>query len=92
MIESIRLCVVLAVTGLLVIASGCDGTSKERTTTPLRIGLLLNFTGSPEASADRERAFDLAIRHVNEGGGVLGIRLLPWRRPGILWRSKVFMR
>ena len=73
MIESIRLCVVLAVTGLLVIASGCDGTSKERTTTPLRIGLLLNFTGSPEASADRERAFDLAIRHVNEGGGVLGM-------------------
>ena len=73
MIESIRLCVVLAVTGLLVIASGCDGTSKERTTTPLRIGLLLNFTGSPEASADRERAFDLAIRHVNEGGGILGM-------------------
>ena len=74
--ESIRFCVVLlaAVTGLLVIASGCDGTSKEqRTTTPLKIGLLLNFTGSPEASADRERAFNLAIRHINEGGGVLGM-------------------
>ena len=64
----------VAVTGLLVIASGCDGTSKEqRTTTPLKIGLLLNFTGSPEASADRERAFNLAIRHINEGGGVLGM-------------------
>ena len=39
----------------------------------MRIGLLLNFTGSPEASEDRKRAFDLAIQHINEGGGVLGI-------------------
>ena len=74
--ESIRLCVVLllAVNSLLAIASGCDGASKEQSAaTPLRIGLLLNFTGSPEASEDRKRAFDLAIRHINEGGGVLGI-------------------
>ena len=64
----------LAVAGLLVIASGCDGSSDEQpAATPLKIGLLLNFTGSPEASADRERAFNLAIRHVNEGGGVLGM-------------------
>ncbi|MYD35629.1 MAG: ABC transporter substrate-binding protein, partial [Dehalococcoidia bacterium] len=41
--------------------------------TPLKIGLLLNFTGSPEASADRQRAFELAILHVNEAGGVLGM-------------------
>ena len=74
--KSIRLCVVLllAVNSLLAIASGCDGASKEQpAATPLRIGLLLNFTGSPEASEDRKRAFDLAIRHVNEGGGVHGI-------------------
>ena len=74
--KSIRLCVVLllAVNSLLAIASGCDGTSKEQpTATPLRIGLLLNFTGSPEASEDRKRAFDLAVQHINEGGGVLGI-------------------
>ena len=38
----------------------------------MKIGLLLNFTGSPEASADRKRAFDLAILHINQGGGVLG--------------------
>lgn len=38
----------------------------------LKIGLLLNFTGSPEASADQERAFNLAIGHINAGGGVLG--------------------
>ena len=79
-----------ALTGLLVIASGCDrslggssvgssaGTSdrtsgEQTATTPLKIGLLLNFTGSAEASADRKRAFDLAIRHVNDGGGVFGM-------------------
>ena len=38
----------------------------------LRIGLLMDFSGSAEASRDRRRAFELAIRHVNEGGGVLG--------------------
>ena len=68
------LCVALlvAVAGLLVIALGCGSASEEQTVAPLKIGLLLDFTGSPEASADRNRAFDLAIRHVNEGGGVLG--------------------
>ena len=51
-----------------------DRTSGEQpATTPLKIGLLLNFTGSPEASADRKRAFDLAIKHINDGGGVLGM-------------------
>ncbi len=61
-------------TALIVVASGCDFLSREQPeATPLKIGLLLDFTGSPEASADRKRAFDLAIRHVNEGGGVLGM-------------------
>ena len=68
----------LAAIVLLVVAIGCggtpDGASKEQpTAAPLKIGLLLNFTGSPEASEDRKRAFDLAIRHINEGGGVLGM-------------------
>ena len=63
----------VAVAGLLVIALGCGSTSEEQSATPLKLGLLLDFSGSPEASADRERAFDLAIRHVNEGGGVLGM-------------------
>ena len=76
--EAIGLCVVLlAAIVLLVIAIGCGGTSEGGSTEPptaasLKIGLLLNFTGSPEASGDRKRAFDLAIRHINEGGGVLG--------------------
>ncbi len=63
-----------AVAALIIIASGCGVISREQPeTTPLKIGLLLDFTGSPEASADRKRAFDLAIRHVNDGGGVLGM-------------------
>ena len=66
---------VLALLLVAVVGAGCDGTSSggEPATTPLKIGLLLNFTGSPEASADRQRAFDLALRHINEGGGVFGM-------------------
>ena len=61
-------------TALIVIASGCGVLSREQPeTTPLKIGLLLDFSGSPEASADRKRAFDLAIQHINAGGGVLGM-------------------
>ena len=64
----------LAVIGLLVFAAGCLDRSRDQpAATPLKLGLLLNFTGSPEASADRQRAFDLAILHLNEGGGVLGL-------------------
>ena len=73
--ESARLWVVLllAASSLLALVSGCDGAPKEKVAeTPLKIGLLLDFTGSPETSEDRKRAFDLAIKHVNEGGGVLG--------------------
>ena len=59
---------------LIVVASGCGVISREQPEpTPLKIGLLLDFTGSPEASADRKRAFDLAVRHINDGGGVLGM-------------------
>ena len=64
----------VAVAVLVVFATACDSTSKEQSTaTPLKSGLLLNFTGSPEASEDRKRAFNLAILHINEGGGVLGM-------------------
>ncbi len=41
----------------------------------MKIGLLLNFSGSPETAADRKRAFDLAIQHINDAGGVLGRRV-----------------
>ena len=69
--------VLLTVATFLILAgSGCAGTSDvQPPSTPLKIGLLLDFTGSPEASSDRRRAFDLAIRHINDGGGVLGMRV-----------------
>ena len=64
------LVLLFAATGLLAFVSGCD--NEQPAASPLKIGLLLNFTGSPETSENRKRAFDLAIKHVNEGGGVLG--------------------
>ena len=60
-----------ALAALALLAAGCFGgepTSDE----PLTIGLLLDFSGSPDASADRQRGFDLAIAQVNGNGGVLG--------------------
>ena len=40
---------------------------------PLRIGLLLNFSeGATGRAVERQRAFDLAVKHVNAGGGVFG--------------------
>ena len=58
---------------LLIVGSSCGGgTERPETPTPLKIGLLLNFSSSPETSADRKRAFDLAIEQVNDAGGVLG--------------------
>ena len=59
---------------LLLVACSCTLVVPPPTETPtaLKLGLLLNYTGSPEASADRERAFNLAISHANAGGGVLG--------------------
>ena len=39
----------------------------------LKIGLLMDFSGgSAEVVRDRQRAFDLAIEHINNGGGVFG--------------------
>ena len=58
---------------LLIVGSSCGGgTERPETPTPLKIGLLLNFSSSPETSADRKRAFELAIEQVNDAGGVLG--------------------
>lgn len=66
----------MVVTALIVAGTGCVGDSGGApSATSLKIGLLLNFTGSPEASSDRQRAFDLAITHVNEGGGVFGVQV-----------------
>ena len=40
----------------------------------LKIGFLMDFSGgSADVLRDRQRAFELAIKHVNDGGGVLGL-------------------
>ena len=60
----------LAAAGMLLTgaAAAADGV------TALRIGLLMDLSsGSDEVLRDRQRAFELAIKHVNEGGGVFGL-------------------
>ena len=59
---------------LIAAAAACDDGAPDEpgASPPMKIGLMLNFSGAPETAADRKRAFDLAIRHVNEAGGVLG--------------------
>ena len=40
---------------------------------PLKIGFLMDLSsGSSEVYEDRKRGFDLAVVHINDGGGVLG--------------------
>ena len=40
---------------------------------PLRLGLLLNLTeGAPGRAVERRQAVELAIRHVNDAGGIFG--------------------
>ena len=75
---SFRACAI----GLLLAAAGMSlaSAAAETTTAPtdesaaLKIGLLLDLSsGSAEVYRDRQRAFELAIKHVNEGGGVFGL-------------------
>ena len=61
----VTICAVFA--ALLV--PGCDLADRSG---PMKIALMLDYSGAPEVSADRQRGFDLAIRHINDGGGVLG--------------------
>lgn len=64
----------LLAASLVVAAAACDDRAREQSeaSEPMKIGLMLNFSGGPETAADRKRAFDLALRHINQAGGVLG--------------------
>lgn len=55
---------------LAVWACGGDSTAG-----PLRIGLLQSFPETSGIGLDRQQSFELAMKHVNEGGGVLGRRV-----------------
>ena len=59
--------------GLLIVAAvACGGETVSGA--PLKIGLVMNYSsGSSEVYRDRQRGFELAVKHVNEGGGVFGL-------------------
>ena len=61
----VTVCAVFA--ALLVPA--CERANRSE---PMKIALMLDYSGAPDVSADRQRGFELAIEHINEGGGVLG--------------------
>ena len=60
---------------LMLIGSMAEPTAtRAKESAALKIGLLMDFSGgSAEVLRDRQRAFELAIKHVNDGGGVLGL-------------------
>ena len=64
-----------AALGLAVVS--CGGSSESQRSPeavkPLRIGLLVNFRGDSGRSAERQQSFEMAIKHINEGGGVFGL-------------------
>ncbi len=63
---------ILLLTLAVGIVVACGGDSEPgQADDHLKIGLVLNFTDSPEASQARRMAFDLAVKHLNEAGGVL---------------------
>ena len=64
----------LVIACLLIAAVACDSGAPDEPEAPdsLRLGLMLNFSSASQTVTDRKRAFDLAIKHVNMAGGVLG--------------------
>ena len=64
--------VALVLSALCMVTLAACGNDTEGEA-PLKIGLIMNFSsGSSEVYRDRQRAFDLAVKHINEGGGVFG--------------------
>ena len=60
----------LLLAAVLLSAGAIGAYGQPEASGPLRIGLLLNFAG--DGDQDLRAAFDLAVEHLNEGGGVLG--------------------
>ncbi len=65
----------LAATGMVLTgAVEAPNAANANEVATLKIGLLMDLSsGSTEVWRDRQRAFELAIKHVNEGGGVFGL-------------------
>ncbi len=63
-----------AACGRVEIRTQASPAPDAETVTPLKIGLLLNFSeGATERAIERQRAFNLALKHINAGGGVFGV-------------------
>lgn len=72
---ALAMCALGALLALVAGACGGDSAVEPRdpeAEEPLRIGLLLNFSGTSGRAIERQQSFELAIKHVNEAGGVLG--------------------
>ena len=64
----------LGAAGMTLIGAAAPTAARADEPAALKIGLLMDFgSGSAEVLRDRRRAFELAIAHVNEGGGVFGL-------------------
>ena len=75
---SFRACAIAMLLGAagmsLTGAAAQPTTARPDEATALKIGLLMDLSsGSVEVYRDRQRAFELAIKHVNKGGGVFGL-------------------
>ena len=75
LVAAVGLLATVAVASNDAISDAAETPESVDRATSMKIGLLLNFSGSPETAADRKRAFDLAIQHINDAGGVLGRRV-----------------
>ncbi len=65
--------VLLVVIAALAIGAGTLAACGDEERAPLKIGaLLVNSEAQTETALDRLRSFKLAIKHVNEAGGVFG--------------------
>ena len=63
----------IGVAGMFLTGAATEPTTADEPAA-LKVGLLLDLSsGSPEVYRDRQRAFELAIEHVNEGGGVFDL-------------------
>ncbi len=60
--------------GLVIGLAACGGDPAPADDVgPLRLGLLVNLSeGAPARAVERQRAFELAVQHVNAAGGVFG--------------------
>ena len=61
------------VLALVLVVAGLSACGEATPAEPLKLGLLTYISaGSSQNAQDRQRAFELAVRHLNEGGGVFG--------------------